>query len=226
MSSHELISSDSAQSSNKMSFSRRRVLQLMAASGAGAIYGAFPGMAMSSMATSSMDQGYGPDPDLFNPTVTWGKKLTEKQLTALTILGDIIIPEDQHSPKASDLDIADFVNEWLSAPYPQQQQDRVTVLDGLAWLDQQAQAQEGKPFIACTATSQAALFDRLAAAVESGTADEDQTQFFDRIVFLFVGGFYTTDEGMADIGYVGNVPLAKFEGPPPEVRRRLGLAEK
>ncbi len=29
---------------------------------------------------------------------------------------------------------------------------------------------------------------------------------------------------MKDIGYTGNVPLDKFEGPPPEVRQKLGLA--
>jgi hypothetical protein len=28
---------------------------------------------------------------------------------------------------------------------------------------------------------------------------------------------------MKDIGYVGNVPLASFDGPPTEVLRKLGL---
>jgi hypothetical protein len=28
---------------------------------------------------------------------------------------------------------------------------------------------------------------------------------------------------MKDLGYVGNVPLASFDGPPVEVLRRLGL---
>ena len=29
---------------------------------------------------------------------------------------------------------------------------------------------------------------------------------------------------MKDIGYVGNVALASFDGPPPEVLKHLGLA--
>ena len=29
---------------------------------------------------------------------------------------------------------------------------------------------------------------------------------------------------MKDVGYVGNVALEKFEGPPPEVLQKLGLA--
>jgi gluconate 2-dehydrogenase gamma chain len=36
-------------------------------------------------------------------------------------------------------------------------------------------------------------------------------------------GFYTTDAGMRDVGYVGNVALPKWELPPIEVRRKLGL---
>ena len=63
----------------------------------------------------------------------------------------------------------------------------------------------------------------VATAVASESASEAQAEFFNKIVFLFVGGFYTTQEGMKDIGYVGNVPLQKFEGPPPEIRRRLGV---
>jgi hypothetical protein len=38
-----------------------------------------------------------------------------------------------------------------------------------------------------------------------------------------MGGFYSTPEGMKDIQYLGNVPLAKFDGPPPEVVAYLKL---
>ena len=49
-------------------------------------------------------------------------------------------------------------------------------------------------------------------------------QFFKRFRDLTAGGFYTTPEGMKDIGYVGNVPTATFEGPTPEALKHLGLA--
>jgi hypothetical protein len=49
-------------------------------------------------------------------------------------------------------------------------------------------------------------------------------RFFDMVRDLTATGFYTTVEGMRDIGYVGNTPLDRFDGPPPEVLRRLGLA--
>jgi hypothetical protein len=49
-------------------------------------------------------------------------------------------------------------------------------------------------------------------------------QFFARFRDLVAGGFYTTPEGMKDIQYLGNVPLTKFDGPPPEVLAYLKLS--
>ena len=47
--------------------------------------------------------------------------------------------------------------------------------------------------------------------------------FFARFRSLCAGAYYATPAGWKAIGYVGNVPLEKFEGPPPEVLERLGL---
>ena len=49
-------------------------------------------------------------------------------------------------------------------------------------------------------------------------------RFFARFRDLCASGYYTTPAGMKDIGYVGNVALERFDGPPPEVRRKLGLS--
>jgi hypothetical protein len=204
-----------------MNTTRRRVLQVIAAGGAMTL-GGYPLTAMCKAGTAAAI-GYGIDPNLFDPKVTWDKSLTQEQLLALRALGDIIIPADDHSPKASDLDIADFVNEWVSAPYPAQQQDRKTLLDGLGHLDRQATTLGAKSFAALDGQQQQSLFDRLAKAVAQGSASTELTRFFDRLVYLFVGGFYTTQQGMADIGYVGNMPMIRFDGPPAEIRKRLGL---
>ncbi|HYP15660.1 MAG TPA: hypothetical protein VEQ65_00505, partial [Opitutus sp.] len=48
--------------------------------------------------------------------------------------------------------------------------------------------------------------------------------FFARFRDLTAGGFYTTPQGMKDLGYIGNVPLPSFDGPPPELLKKLGLA--
>jgi hypothetical protein len=57
---------------------------------------------------------------------------------------------------------------------------------------------------------------------EAGTA----SRFFRRFRDLVAVGYYTTPEGMKEIGYVGNLPLARFEGPPAEVVAKLGLTDE
>lgn len=205
----------------KLTANRRKVLQMMAIGGASAAYlQGYPHMAAKAQSNS---KGYGQDVDVNNPVVTWDKTLNNNQLKNLVVIGDLIIPADDNSPSASYLDITDFINEWVSAPYPDQQADRKTIIEGLMRLDKAANALGKRYFYSLDAQSQAKLFDDLAKMVEEERASESDKAFFDRLVYLYVGGFYTTDEGMADIGYVGNVPLEKFDGPPEEIRKLIGV---
>ena len=200
---------------------RRRVLQLMAIGGASAAYlQSYPHMAAEAQ---TQNKGYGQDVDVNNPVVTWDKTLDNNQLKNLTVIGDLVIPADDKSPSASYLDITDFVNEWVSAPYPDQQDDKKTITEGLLRLDKMANAQDQRYFHGLEAQTQTKIFDDLAVSVEAGSASADDALFFERLVYLYVGGFYTTDEGMADIGYVGNVPLETFDGPPEEIRKLIGV---
>jgi hypothetical protein len=41
---------------------------------------------------------------------------------------------------------------------------------------------------------------------------------------LTAGAFYTTPEGTRDLGFVGNMALSRFDGPPLEVLKKAGLA--
>ena len=41
---------------------------------------------------------------------------------------------------------------------------------------------------------------------------------------LTAGAFYTSPVGRKDLGYIGNVPLAHFDGAPPELLKKLNLA--
>jgi len=209
--------------SEKLSPNRRRVLQLMAIGGASAAYlQNYPHMSANAQ-TPTKQKGYGQDVDVNNPVVTWDKTLDSNQIKNLDVIGDLIIPADDQSPAASNLNITDFVDEWVSAPYPNQETDRATITIGLERLNAQANEQDARFFHNLNAENQASIFDKLAKSVEEGTASEEDDLFMDRLVYLYVGGYYTTDEGMEDIGYAGNVPLETFDGPPAEIRKLIGI---
>ncbi len=167
--------------------------------------------------------GTASDPDLINPKLTWAKVLTPAELATLSALCDFIIPADDKSPSASQVGVPDYINEWASAPYQYQQGALVKIRAGLAWLDTEGAKRFGKPFAGLPTIQQAKIADDICYLPRAKTAHRTAAEFFDIIRDLVATGFYTTTEGMKDLGYVGNVALPTFDGPPAEVRRHLGL---
>ena len=174
-------------------------------------------------------KGYGTDPDLlriYAPGELWPLTFTEDERRTATALCDMIIPADAGSPSASAVGVVDFLDEWISAPYVPQQQDRKEILAGLEWLDDEAARRFGRGFAECSESQQTAICDAIRYLPKAEPQLAEAARFFARFRDLTVGGFYTTPEGMRDIGYVGNVALAQFDGPPPEVLERVGLQGK
>jgi Gluconate 2-dehydrogenase subunit 3 len=171
--------------------------------------------------------GYGSDPDLlkrYKAGEVWPLVLRPAQRRTVTVLCDVIIPADDYSPSASAVGVVDFIDEWVSAPYPRQQHDRTVIEEGLTWLDGESTRRFTKEFAAATAAEQSALCDDICDLGKAKEAFVTAATFFARFRDLTASGFYTTPVGFRDIGYVGNVPLLKFEGPPQDVLRKLGLS--
>ena len=118
----------------------------------------------------------------------------------------------------------EFIDEWISAPYPQQRGDREIVLPGLAWLESESQKRFGKGFSAITEAQRAQVADDICSAAKARPEFAAAVKFFARFRDLAAGGFYTTPVGMKDIGYRGNTPMATFDGPPIEALKKAGLA--
>jgi len=170
--------------------------------------------------------GYGTDPVLnktYNPGDLWPLTLTEPQHRLVAVLCDMIIPEDEHSPSASAVGVPAFIDEWISAPYDANTHDRELILRGLTWIDAEAQRRFGCDFVAATETQRTALCDAISYREHAAPALRDGAQFFARFRDLTAGGFYTTPEGMKDVGYIGNVPIASFPAPSAELIAKLGI---
>jgi len=171
-------------------------------------------------------QGYGSDPDLiktYHPGDLWPLSLDKAQRRTAAALCDVIIPADSSSPSASSVGVVDFLDEWVSAPYPSQQEDRELILEGLAWMDAEALRRFAKQFADLDESSQHAICDDVCHENSAQPRLAKAAKFFARYRDLTAGGFYTSPEGRKDLGYIGNVPLLKFSGPPVEVLRKVGL---
>ena len=170
--------------------------------------------------------GYGTDPDLlkdYNPGDLWPLTFTREQHRAAAALCDVIIPADDKSPSAGSLGVPDFIDEWISAPYPGQRADREEILNGLAWLDKESKKRLGRVFADLNDEQKHDICDDICFVPRARPDFKTAAYFFAKFRNLTAGGFYTTPQGWKDIQYLGNVALAKFDGPPPEVLKFLNL---
>jgi hypothetical protein len=177
-------------------------------------------------ADSMVKAGYGKDPDLlkvYKADSLWPLTLSKPQRVTATTLCDVIIPADDQSPAASSVGVVDFIDEWISAPYPDNVRDKPIIVDGLAWIDAESQRRFKKGFAQLSETQRVAVCDDISAK-DPKPEFAKGASFFTRYRSLTAGGFYTTPVGMKDLRYVGNVALTSYDGPPAEVLKKLGLA--
>ena len=172
-------------------------------------------------------QGYGPDPDMikaYEKGAFWPLTMTAQQRQLAAALSDLIIPADDHSPAASAVGVVDFLDEWISAPYPRQRADRDIVLHGFTWLDGEARHRFEQPFAKLHEARQRKICDRICDTRRAAADLQEPAQFFATYRNLTAAGFYTTLAGRKDLQYIGNVALTHFDGPPAELLKKLGLS--
>lgn len=172
-------------------------------------------------------KGYGPDPSMvtiYKPGDVWPLTLTEPQRRTTRALCDVIVPADDTSPSASAVGVPDFIDEWISAPYPDQAKDRPLLLDGLRWIEEEAQRRHQTAFADLSGAQQTGICETFADAVKAKAIHAKAAAFFKRFRDLTFGAWSTTPEGMKAIGYIGNVPSVSFTGPPLEALKHVGLA--
>ena len=136
---------------------------------------------------------------------------------------DTIIPADSKSPSASAVGVPAWINEYVSAPYDGQMRDLIRVRGGLVWLNVESNKRFGKSFGGLSVQERAQICDDICYLPKAKPEFQSAARFFDLVRDLAAVGFYTTDAGMKDLQYIGNMALPRFDGPPPEVLKHLGL---
>ena len=210
---------------------RRMALKVMA------VAAATPGLASCGTGAEDGADGSAPipnalpagtpwDPDLLSPVIPWERILTQNELDTLASLCDVIIPADERSPSASELGTHHYIDEWVSAPYERMGRDRVLIREGLLWLDGEAGRRFGQAtrFRDLSPERKDEICSDIAHVPDAAPEFVSGARFFARVRDLTSGAFWTTEEGMQDLQYIGNVPLERWDPPPPEVLEYLGLA--
>lgn len=146
---------------------------------------------------------------------------TADEMATITILGDIIIPKDEVSGSASDAKVPEFI-EFIVKDIPEHQ---IPMRGGLRWLDLQCLKRYEKPFKDCSHEQQMEVVDDIAWPEKAKDKPwlSQGVSFFNLMRNLTASGFYTSQIGVKDIGYMGNVPN-QWNGVPEDVLKQYGLA--
>jgi len=144
---------------------------------------------------------------------------TPEEMATITILGDIIIPKDEVSGSASDAKVPEFI-EFIVKDMPEHQ---TPMRGGLRWLDVQCLHRWGKAFKDCTQPQQMEMVDAIAWPKRSKPEMAQGVAFFSLMRNLTATGFYTSEIGVKDVGYIGNQPNV-YKGVPEDVLKQYNLA--
>jgi len=146
---------------------------------------------------------------------------TDAEMATITLLADIIIPKDDFSESASKAGVPDFI-EFMVKDIPDY---KLPMRGGLKWLDIQCLKRYKHAFIDCDEKQQLSILDEIAYPAKAKPEMQQGVAFFDLMRNLTASGFFTSEIGVKDIGYVGNRPQL-WEGVPVDVLKQYGFTEE
>jgi gluconate 2-dehydrogenase gamma chain len=144
---------------------------------------------------------------------------TPEEMATISILADIIIPKDDISGSASDAKVADFI-EFIVKDMPEHQ---TPLRGGLRWLDLRSLNKFEKTFKDSSPEQQIHLVDEIAWPKKAKPEVSQGVAFFSLVRNLTASGFYTSEIGMKDVGYIGNT-INNWNGVPDDVLKQYNLA--
>lgn len=147
------------------------------------------------------------------------KFFDDHEMKTITVLGDIIMPKDDVSGNASEAGVPAFI-EFIAKDKPQYQ---LPLRGGLKWLDMQCFKQFNNAFVDCSAQQQITMIDQIAYPEQAKTEMKPGVAFFNVMRDLTTTGFFSSNIGIKDLGYMGNKPN-QWDGVPKEVLDEMGLA--
>jgi hypothetical protein len=102
-------------------------------------------------------------------------------------------------------------------------QHQTPMRGGLRWLDMQCLRRYEKAFKDCNQQMQMQMVDEIAWPKKAKPEMAQGVAFFNLMRNLTATGFYTSEIGVKDIGYVGNRPN-QWNGVPDDVLKQYQLA--
>ncbi|MEJ7678935.1 MAG: gluconate 2-dehydrogenase subunit 3 family protein [Segetibacter sp.] len=147
------------------------------------------------------------------------KFFTDHEMATIAILADIIIPKDEVSGSATDAKVPDFIEFIVK----EKTEHQTPMRGGLRWMDMYCLNNYGKTFRESDDKQKMALVDAIAYPKKAKPEMKQGAAFFSLIRNLTASGFYTSEIGVKDVGYMGNRPN-QWNGVPADILKQYNMS--
>ncbi|MEA1787418.1 gluconate 2-dehydrogenase subunit 3 family protein [Arenibacter sp. GZD96] len=145
----------------------------------------------------------------------------EHEMETIAALSVVILPPKEPHGGPIEAGVPELV-EFMGKDIPEM---APTLLGGLMWLDHKSNSEFGTEFKSATLAQKKQICDEICWHDLDMPLKEQplEIQFFYMMRGLTVTGYYTSKEGIADLGYKGNQPNV-WDGVPQDVLDQHGVA--
>lgn len=137
------------------------------------------------------------------------KFFTPHEYATVRVLADMVIPADEHSGSATDAKVPEYM-DFTMADGPEGR--RIAMRGGLAWLDTESRRRYGTAFLGATAAQRGKILDDIAWPKKAPPSLSHGVAFFSLFRDLTASGFFSSEMGHRDLGFIGNIPVMEWKG--------------
>jgi gluconate 2-dehydrogenase gamma chain len=135
------------------------------------------------------------------------------------VLVDLVIPRDARSGSATEAQVPEFMDVFMET----RENMRTWMRNGLTWLDDECKKRYTKAFVDCDDTQRRAVLDDIAWPRRARPEMQAGVRFFNNFRNFTSSGFWSSKMGVDDLQYMGNRPIAQWNGCPPAALDKLGV---
>jgi hypothetical protein len=147
------------------------------------------------------------------------KVFTPAEWRTARVLVDYVIPRDARSGSATDAKGPEFMDVFMET----RENMKTWMRTGLAWLDEECHKRFSKAFVDCDDTQRKAVLDDIAWPRRARQEMQAGVRFFSNFRNFTASGFWSSQMGVQDLQYMGNRPMAQWNGCPAPALDKLGV---
>ena len=164
--------------------------------------------------------GRTPEEKAFDEELLAEQFFEDPELETIKTLGNLILPPNEQG-SIEQAGVVDFI-EFMAKDVPEFQ---VKIRGGLMWLNNHCNSKYNATFTHCAEDQQKAVLDTMAYPNPDLNANEQiqEVQFFSLMRNLVLTGYFTSEVGIKELDYKGNMPNV-WDGVPQDVLDDHGMS--